>query len=245
MSKHQLTFDLISDLYVDNWKQSTDWSVEPTSMLAVVAGDISKDLDRTVHELGVISKYYRQVMFIDGDLEHADDFDCVQSNRAYLAKKLAKIQNITYMHEQVLIVNHAAFVAANLWWTPKNNDSYVHDDDWMHDMRMMTLHHEDLDYLRYTVHRMQDSPDVTDVVVVSHTVPSRELLLAPTAKNMATDASDYVESEDFKQKITAWCFGHCDRPVKVKVDRCVYVSNPKGKPETSSGLQYHPLRVVV
>jgi len=245
MSKHhQLSFDLISDLYVDNWSHSTDWSAEPTSLLAVVAGDISTDLDRTVHELGSISKYYRQVMFIDGDLEHADDYESVQSNRAYLAKKLAKIQNITYMHEQVLIVNHVAFVAANLWWNP-STDSYIHDNDWMQDMRMMTLHHEDLDYLRYTVHRMQESPDVTNVVVVSHTVPSRELLLAPTVENLATDASEYVEAEDTKHKISTWCFGHWNRPIKVKVDHCEYVSNPKGKPETSSGLQYHPLRVLV
>lgn len=246
MSKqHQLSFDLISDLYVDNWEQEIDWSAEPTSLLAVVAGDISSDLDRTVHELRKISKNYRQVMFIDGDLEHSIDFEAVQSNRNYLGKKFAKISNLTYMHEQVLIVNHVAFIAANLWWNPTENNTCIVDDHWIDDMRMMSLHHEDLEYLRYTVQRMQQTPDVSNIVLISHTVPNKELILNPTLEDLSSDASDYVEMEDTNRKIRSWCFGHYPRPMRVKVDRCEYVSNPKGKPETSSGLQYHPLRVLV
>lgn len=246
MSKHhQLTFDLISDLYVDNWSEPIDWSSEPTSLLAAVAGDISEDLDRTIYELKNIAKSYRQVMFIDGDLEHSKDIESVASNRKYLGKKLSKISNLTYMHEQVLIVNHVAFIAANLWWNPESNNTYIMDDHWIEDMRMMTLHHEDLEYLRYTVQRMQQTPDVTDIVLISHTVPNKELLLSKTDENISSDASDYVEMEDIKHKISTWCFGHYPRPIKIKLDHCEYVSNPKGKPETSSGLQYHPLRVVV
>lgn len=246
MSKHyQITFDLISDLYVDEWEYEMDWSAEPTSLMAVVAGDVSKDLDRTVHELQNISKYYRQVMFIDGDLEHNGVVDSVQSNRNYLSKKLSKIENLTYMHEQVLIVNHIAFVAANLWWSPESATTSIVDDHWIEDMRLMSLHHEDLEYLRYTVQRLQESPDVSDIVLVSHTVPNRELILSKNNQFLASDASDYVEIEDSKNKIKTWCFGHYPRPIKLKLAHCEYISNPKGKPETSSGLRYHPQRVIV
>ena len=70
MPSHNLfAFDLISDLYLKEWP-SVDWSNQPTSLIAVVAGDLSSDLDHTVYELKKISKHYCQVMYIDGDLEH-------------------------------------------------------------------------------------------------------------------------------------------------------------------------------
>jgi hypothetical protein len=245
MPKHrQFAFDLISDLYVDDWEPA-QWAGQPTSLLAVIAGDISKDLDRTVYELQCISQQYRQVMYIDGDLEHSEDLNAVSSNRKYLCKKLSKIQNLTYMHEQVMIINDVAFVAANLWWTPGETNSSINDQNWIDDMKMLTLHHEDLDYLRYTVQRMQKSNDVNNVVVVSHTVPNRQLLLNYDEENIATDASEYLDSEDINNKISTWCFGHWNHALNITVNQCDFVSNPKGRPELSSGLLYHPLRVVV
>ena len=144
-----------------------------------------------------------------------------------------------------MIINDVAFVAANLWWNPTETQSSINDESWIEDMKMMTLHHEDLDYLRYTVQRMQKSNDVNNVVVISHTVPNRNLLLNKEHDNLATDASDYLDSEDINNKITTWCFGHWNQPMNITVNQCDFVSNPKGKPETSSGLLYHPLRVVV
>jgi hypothetical protein len=246
MPKHyQMSFDLISDLYVDDWSQPINWSAEPTSLIAVVAGDISKDLDHTVWELQNISKCYKQVMFIDGDLEHASDISSVQQNRSYLSKKLSKIENLTFMHEQVLIINNVAFLAANLWWAPQCSTAYLNDDRWMQDMGLLSLHHEDLDYLRCTVQRLQQPTEVTDLVMVSHAVPSRELIASSAADTLCSDASDYIEIEDIKHKITHWCFGHCVQPMKTQIGYYTYVSNPRGKPETSSGLQYHPMRVTV
>jgi hypothetical protein len=230
---------------VDDWKEPIDWTGQPTSLLAVVAGDVSSDLDRTVYELEKISKCYRQVMFIDGDLEHQGGLNTVSSNQNYLSKKIKRIKNCTSLHEQVVLMNHVAFIAANLWWSPGNSTTNISDDHWIDDMRVLTLHHEDLDYLRTTVQRLQDSPDINNLVLISHTVPNRELILEPVKEHMATDASDWVEMEDFQNKISNWCFGHWPRPLKFQLNHCEYVSNPKGKPSDSLGLTYHPQRVIV
>jgi hypothetical protein len=241
---NHFAFDLISDLYLKDWPQ-TDWSIEPTSLIAVVAGDLSSDLDHTVHELKKMAKHYRQVLYIDGDLEHNQSLEKVNTNRDYLAQQLKNTKNITYMHEHVLIINDVAFIAANLWWSPGDSNTNINDDTWFKEMQMLTLHHEDLNYLRYTVQRIQLCPDIKKCVLVSHTVPNRELILGGSDENLASDASEWVEIEDHTGKIKTWCFGHWNRSVKLKVNNCEYVSNPKGKPSDSLGLKYHPLRVVV
>jgi len=245
MPKHlQFAFDLFSDLHVDHW-ETADWSGQPTSLLAVVAGNISADLDRTVYELHCLSRNYRQVLYIDGVLEHSDDFSAVHSNRNYLCKKLSKFHNVTHLHEQVLIINDVAFVGATLWWAPHETCSSISDDDWIQDMKIPTLHNEDLDFMQYTRQRLQKSSEVSKVIMVSSTVPSRMLALTVNQIACSSEASNYVQMEDRYNKLSHWCFGHCEYPVKHKEDYFEFVSNPKGKPETSSGLMYQPMRVMV
>ena len=120
MPNHQIGFDLISDLYVDNWAEDINWTAEPTSVMAVVAGDVSSDLDRTVYELKRISECYKQVIYIDGDLEHQSQLESVPSNRSYLNRKIERMKNCIYLYESVLLLNNTAFVGANLWWSPGN-----------------------------------------------------------------------------------------------------------------------------
>jgi hypothetical protein len=239
-------FDLISDLYLDYWPEPIDWAGLPTSLIGVVAGDLSEDLDRTVYELHRIGQTYRQVLYIDGDLEHAQNLNNVNSNRNYLYRKLRLNDNINYLHEHTVIINNVAFVAANLWWSPGDTLADRQDQDWIQDMQVLSLHHADLEYLRNTIHRLQQQNRVSRIVVISHTVPNTELIAcAPHSPNLAVDASDYVEVEDTHQKISHWCFGHWPRSVNYTQDHCTYVSNPRGKPADSSGLTYYPLRVEV
>jgi hypothetical protein len=245
MPNHQIGFDLISDLYVDNWAEDINWTAEPTSVMAVVAGDVSSDLDRTVYELKRISECYKQVIYIDGDLEHQSQLESVPSNRSYLNRKIERMKNCIYLYESVLLLNNTAFVGANLWWSPGNTKTNINDEEWVDEMRLLSLHHADLEYLRNTVRRLQVTPNVNNIVIISHTVPNRELLVEPYRENLATDASDWIEMEDFDHKIKAWCFGHGTRPVKFKMHRCEYVSNPKGLPSSWCGLQYHPQRVTI
>ena len=243
MFKDNFAFDLISDLYLDHWPNHIQWTGLPTSLIGVVAGDLSADLDRTVYELRRIAENYRQVLYIDGDLEH-QSLSTVDSTRNYLLKKLQHT-NINYMFEQVVIINNVAFVAANLWQAPTGFGA-ISDDQWTTDMRLLSLHHADLEFLRHATHRLQSRADVAKIVVVSHTVPNSELINASVdTDHLAVDASDYVEMEDTQHKISHWCFGHWPRCVNYQMDHCKYVSNPRGNPKDSLGFEYFPLRVEI
>ena len=151
-----LNFDLISDLYIDNHPDDIEWDKVRTSLLAVVAGDVSSDLDRVVHELTRISNNYRQVVYIDGDLENSDYPEDQAGD--YLERRLRKVRNCLYLRGNVVVFNNTAFIGANLGWVPWGKD--INDDDvWDSAIADITKHHRDLNYLKHTVHRMQMTND--------------------------------------------------------------------------------------
>ena len=241
----KFSFDLVSDLYLDHWSKPIEWQGLPPRLIGVVAGDLSADLDRTIHELGKIAKNYRHVIYIDGDLEHEADLSLVNSNRNYLYRKLQNT-NINYLYEKIVIINGVAFVGANLWWCPGDQSTAISDDHWFTDMQLLTLHHRDLSWLRSAIQSLQNRSDVAKIVVVSHTVPNTELIWSQhNVDTAAVDASDYVELEDINNKISHWCFGHWPRNIDYSVNNCHYVSNPKGKPQDHLGFEYFPMRVEI
>lgn len=238
------SFDLVSDLYIDVWSQPITWDGLGTSLLAVVAGDISSDLDRTIYELNRIGKAYRQVLYIDGDLEHQNSIHNVHDNRNYIAKKL-KNTNITYLHEQVVCVKNVAFVGANLWWNHLNDECNTSENR-SDDNRAFTLHLYDLEYLRLTVSRLQTVNSIEKIVLVTHTVPNQELVSnVHNGVNFSVDASEIVEKEDRNEKMNTWCFGHWTCPIDFQGMRCRYISNPMGYPDDCDGSTYFPLRVSI
>ena len=240
-----LNFDLISDLYIDNHPGDIDWNTVRTSLLAVVAGDVSSDLDRVTHELTRISNSYRQVIYIDGDLENRDYPDDQAGD--YLERKLRKIRNCLYLRGNVVVFNNTAFIGANLGWVPWGKD--INDDDvWDSAMADITKHHRDLNYLKNTVHRMQMTNDVHQIAIISHTVPNTALVEPfPDVdyENIGSNASDIVDAEDITNKLQTWCFGHYHRPIDETVNGIRYVSNPRGKPGQGHGFSYYPKRVVL
>jgi len=246
-SQHPLlSFDLISDLYVEEWPTSINWKAFPTSLIAVVAGDVSSDLDRTVYELKQISSVYKHVLYIDGDLEHQNNFDNIQSNRDYLGNKLSKIENMSYLFEHILIINSTSFLAANLWWGPENsnNNGTLDSGSWMDDMKLYTIHNNDLEYLQHSVKKMQNSPDITNIVMISHTVPDKNLIFDADCSKLSSNSQKYIESEDKNHKISTWVYGH-HKPMKTTINDCEFVSNPRGNVKNSTGLKYQPLKVIV
>jgi hypothetical protein len=69
----QLSFDLISDLHVETWPEPFDWTGMATSVIAVVAGDVSRDRTILVQTLEHLSGCYKAVIFVDGNDEHQMD----------------------------------------------------------------------------------------------------------------------------------------------------------------------------
>ena len=241
----RINFDLYSDLYIDRWKDEINYSQIQTSLLAVVAGDVSSDLDRVAHELKRLTNSYRQVVYIDGDLENSDYSG--EEAADYLERKVRRIKNCLYLRGNVVVFNHVAFVGANLWWLPWGKD-IDEDAGWEEAVVDISRHHKDLNYLKHTVHRMQMTNDVHQIVLVSHTVPNTELLeIYPDVdfEQVGSNASEVIDGEDLTSKVRTWCFGHYHRAIDSQAGDIRYVSNPRGTPETHHGFQYYPKRIEV
>ena len=108
----------MSDLHNNFWPESAkiNWEGKGTSLMAVILGDINFDLDETYKTVVEISKYYRYVIFIDGNHEHDNNIGINQRGRQ-IKQKFKKYQNIQYLNRSAVIVEDVAFVGANGWWS--------------------------------------------------------------------------------------------------------------------------------
>ena len=106
---------------------------------------------------------------------------------------------------------------------------------------------EDAAFLNNAVKTCSDDPSIKRIVVVTHTVPHRDLAWMPTSNNvleLGTQGSSFLEevkSHDSNDKLKIWCFGHLHHAVDMTVDGVRYVSNPRGIPaHVGAQMIYYP-----
>ena len=235
-----MNFDLISDLNLESWSHNIKWDGLGTSLLSVVAGDISYDVDQTLWELKKISAAYRQTIYIEGDLEHSHPGWTSEEVHRYLKNKISKIPNCIYLHDNVVIFEDQAFIGANLWWIPQLNEQ----NKWDSFINTVKHHKIDLEYLKASVFRMQKADDIKKICLISHTVPNLELLPYDQENLKAgSHVSEEILDLDVNNKIKTWCFGHVPQKIDFTMSEVRYISNPRGTPDNSSNVSYFPLRV--
>ncbi len=240
--KYKMSVDLISDLYIDDWDYDIQWDGLGTSLISIVAGNVSADVDRVIWELTRISKSYKQTFYIEGDLEHSATGWPSSDVHTYLKSKISKIPNCIYLHDNVVIFDNQAFLGANLWWVPIIQD----DQSWDDFSLKLRGHKIDLEYLKSSVSRMQRAHDVDDLCIVSHTVPNFELISEfDDTIDTTCNASETILQYDTNNKIKTWCFGYSPAPIDYTVAEVRYVSNPRGMPEKKDDRAYYPLRVEI
>ena len=183
----KLAFDLISDLHVDTWEEPFDWTGLATSMVCVVAGDISRDRSTVLKTLEHLSNCYRGVFYIDGNDEHRYTLDDLGESYRSLASEIEKIPNVTYLQDNVCIVDGVAFLGTNGWWTFDMDSEIDYDQtrQWFRERYQINetevnnveaMAFNDYAYLAKSVERLQTHQDVKKIVLVTHTVPSVELV---------------------------------------------------------------------
>jgi hypothetical protein len=261
----KLAFDLISDLHVETWDAPIDWSGQATSMMCVVAGDISRDRAVVVDTLRHLGECYRAVFYIDGNDEHRYSLDDIGESYKSLAEELEDIPNVTYLQDNVCIVDGVAFLGTNAWWT-YDLDAHVDYDQtklWFQDryqtnravadaVEAMAL--QDFAYLAKSIQRLQTHRDVKKIVVVTHTVPMLELInhdleIADTYRINTTGNSHILKAlnGDTENKVAAWCFGHYHGNVDTDLGGSIrYVNNCRGRGNTPwSKSVYYPKRIEI
>ena len=115
------------------------------------------------------------------------------------------------------------------------------------------LSRRDVAYLINTVQRLQTHNDVKKIVIVTHTVPSANLIqhdiqLSGTTQfnHMGNRLMHLVRTNDTERKIHTWCFGHYHGAVEQVVGGIRYVNNCRGRGDTPYNQNpYFPKRIII
>lgn len=243
------SIDLISDLHVEDWS-NFNWDGQPTSPYCIVAGDVSRDRNKLKTTLSHLGQCYQQVFYIDGNDEHRDYYENLDDSYDQLGDMLTGINNITYLRDNIIILETTAIVAVNGWWT-FNFDANIDVDlciEWFNNYtktsRSVSLDiidkaHEDAAYLIHSVGRLQRFPEVENIMIVSHTVPSPwlvdhdiDLTGDPRFNCLGNQHMTRVFFEDSENKIKTWCCGHYHNNIDRELAGVKYVSNVRGRGNT-------------
>lgn len=255
----KISFDLISDLHLD--QDNFDWSGQATSQFCVVLGNISADRTILKSVLKKLAKCYVLVMFVDGTLEFANEFENVEKNYRGLKKFLNGIPHLNYLYDNIIVLNDVAFIGANGWWNfdfanPYDTDRVI---DWYTSSdnrptnpdRILEAAMNDVAYLLNSIEKLQHNADIKHIVICSHTVPRVDLIehdieLAGHEKIncMGNQWLDQIKQVDVAKKIHTWVFGHYSQPVDRILNNIRYVNNVKGS-EPRILLPYYPKRITV
>ena len=249
-----LHFDLISDLHTD--EAALAWEGKPTSAMCVVAGDVARDRQQFLTTLRNLCQAYQTVLFIDGNEEHRWGLENLNQSYETLTADLAGIDNLIYLHDQVVIINSTAFVGTNAWtsfdYSPRFDinecqrgvqEHYDISESAVNGIMLSSFY--DTRYLENSIKRLQTHVDVRNIVIVTHFVPRGELLEHDPDINSNYRLNTSVNSHihrcleyDTENKIRTWCFGHYHQPVDAVQGNVRYVCNPRGRHGTP---WHHPV----
>ena len=246
----QFAFDLISDLHVETW-DDFNWEGQPTSPYCIVAGDVGREPNLVAQTLKHLGEQYAGVFYIDGNDEHRYGIDNLNASYENLSYWLDGIKNVVFMRDNVVIINGIAILATNGWWSYDFDESIDPDQarSWYCDYSQVSnqaanditdVAYHDAAYLCNSVSRLQTQPDVKHIILVSHTVPAPWLVghdidLANTVRfnSLGNRHLQLALDDDTENKVRAWCFGHYHRPVDREFGGIRYISNPRGRGNTS------------
>lgn len=243
------SFDLISDLHVESWPDF-NWTDQATSPYCVVAGDVARDPKSVAQTLRHLGECYAGVFYIDGNEEHRNSLEDLDSSYSELRRAVAQIDNVVYMEHNVVINNGVALLAVNGWWTYEFDPATDADQslEWYRNYVgisrdqayvMRDRGFTDAAYLINSVRKLQTHQDVRRIVLLTHTLPAPEFIahdpdIAGTWRynSMGNHIVNMALQEDSENKIRNWVFGHYHRPLDQVVNGIHYASNPRGRGDT-------------
>jgi hypothetical protein len=257
-------FDLISDLHVETWGGQLDWTGLASSPVCVVAGDIAKDRSIVLKVLKHLGQCYQAVFYIDGNDEHTEYLEDLNSSYNDLARKIARIPNVVYLQDNVIVVDGVAILGTNGWWGFDFDlgINFEGSAEWYQEKfglsneavrsiaRMATT---DSVYMSSSIKRLQTHRDVKKIVMVTHTVPDPALIAHDIDLEghlrMNTMGNRYMMQAlalDTEHKIDTWCFGHYHGSVDQVRSGIRFVNNCRGRADTQYCQHvYYPKRIVV
>ena len=260
---HTIHYDLFSDLHDNFWpsEQHIKWKGLGTSLVAVVAGDISNDWNYTYKQLVEISRHYRHVIFVDGNHEHGFDPNIAENCQKF-QDRLSMHNNITYLYKTCIVLDDTAFVGCNGWWTynfcrPEMTTAQCWDNliETGANQKLMSEIYlaakKDAQTLVNQVSNFNKDSRIKHIVVVTHTAPLPLFRYIPKNvdwEHMGRTGNSFMSEvleANTNKKIRNWCFGHTHHEIDEVVDGIRYVCHPRGRPEENLGQIYFPKLIEV
>lgn len=248
-----MQFDLVSDLNIENWqvKDQVNWNGLGTSLVAVVAGNVSKSLNQSYKTILEISKNYRHVVYVDGINEH-DNQPNINVTRNILKEKFSKYRNISYLYRTPVVLDQTVFIGSNGWSTFDFCEPFMSKQ-----MCVETLGHcgieqnlvfeqwemaiEDATYLGDKISNFTKDTSIKNIVIVTNTIPIKEIKeLNPKMSlvDLAMRSSSYlidVLRRDQNNKISHWVHGNTSNKTFTRYNNVCFMSNPRG-----NSVHYYP-----
>jgi predicted phosphohydrolase len=225
-------FDIISDLYLTGLDEF-NWDSKPTSLFCLIPGNITSDLNILYKTLMHLRKLYQGVFFIDGSLENGD-----HNNSDIRVKEIARvcqnIPNVVYLHANVAIVDGVALIGINGW---EESSTINTDVDIFH---VKANRYDDIMYLENTIERLQLHVDIKKIIVLSNSIPTKELYFSEDGKNYNELFPANTLHNDSEGKIVKWVFGSSDKMVDTEINGVKFVNNTKHDKNP-----YYPKRIEV
>ena len=218
--------------------------------ILLISGDISDDIDMSINYLDSITKYYKKVLFIDGNHEHIKVFPKLYSN-SEIQSKIDKLNNekLIYLPNNDYIEDGILIIGFNGWWdflgdNPKFKEKY-HENEMskiIYTKNVIEQANKDYNILINKLLKYQNNKNIKKIVIATHTIPrvclghSQKYHLQVNSKIM-----NFLESKDkILNKVVLWFYGHNDRQ-EVNFDNVIkYISHPRGMPINTSRYKYLP-----
>lgn len=251
-------FDLVSDLHENFWppEKNLKWDGLGTSLVAVVAGDISNDWNYSYEKLVEISQHYRHIIFVDGNHEHGHKTDLHHHN-AEFQLRIAKHNNITYLHKSAIVLDDTVFVGCNGWWTydfcqPELTNyecwEYLLNEGWTEDklVEILAVAKVEAKMLYNQIETFNNDTRINNIVVVTHTSPLQKFRFITPNMNFAhygragNSLMQTILLANTNKKIKLWCFGHCHHEVDEIINGIRYVCHPRGRSDENIANIYFP-----
>jgi len=218
----KLSFDVISDLNL-TVEDEFEWSDKVTGLFCLVPGNVSNDYNVVRKTLKYLSTLYKGVFYIDGELEHQDNYQNKSDNVHLLSEICNSISNVVYLHSSVTVMNGVAVVGVNGWYKSHKDLSLIESG------YISSYMYDDLAYLNSTIKKLQLHMEVKDIIVLSSSIPDKQLYYGSDKNELDELCLTTCVVADTEKKIKYWAYGTYDM-ANANLSGIQFISNPrKGK----------------
>ena len=269
-----IKIDVCSDLHIDQWSNKyinkypcgeiKEYPFEfkkTDSRYLIVAGDICDTLNTSLEYLNKISNYYEKIFFVDGNHEHVDIYPKLYSIK-YINNLIKFNSKLIYLSDSSYIINKTAFIGCCGWWDYNNSDktsiekcnnyfekripNFTMNDNNNFVNNVINRSLEEFEYLNKNLKKFNNDPNIKNIVIITHTLPSIEFFDNDKNKiELATECNSKFENLLKYNKISHWIFGHTHTEWHKKINNIEFICNPRGRPEDYNREKYNLKQIII